>query len=142
MDRVAFFDMADFMAQHRCQFVVTGHIIQETLVHVNEAPRTGQGVHIRGVQHLEGIGKAGTGAVLEQLLADPVHPVLDLVILDQAIVVLQLLSTCCPISISCFWLIMAAWLRGAGSTIKRQKARIPNSLRITIPPASISCYYT
>ena len=90
MDCVALFNVADFVADDGRQLIVTGHVIQKALVHIDKASGTGQCVYILGVQYLERVLQVLPAAVLDQVLADAVDPVLDLVVLVQAILGFQL----------------------------------------------------
>ena len=49
VDRMALFHVANFVANHRSQLIIAGHKIQKALVHVDKAPRAGQGFDVLGI---------------------------------------------------------------------------------------------
>ncbi len=83
--------VSHLMAKNTGQLHVCRHVVNQSLIHINKAAGTGQGIDLIVIEHLEGKGDIITSANLRQSLADAVNSFLQRSILRHAVLSLQLL---------------------------------------------------
>ena len=88
--------VTNLMAQNAGKLSICRHIIYESLINVDKAAGTSQCIDLIAIQHLEGIGQLVAAAHLRQSLADIIHALLQIRILQNAILRLQRLRRLAP----------------------------------------------
>ena len=85
--------VSHLVAQDAGQLHVCRHVVNQSLIHINKAAGTGQGIDLIVIEHLEGKGNIITSANLRQSLADAVNSFLQRSILRHTVLSLQLLRS-------------------------------------------------